>query len=96
MLSDQLFKKNGALEKVSYVITGEGGLCLPINAVLYGSIDDANRNAVVRAQDLAKSFTGITLYRVIGMSKEVIYQSKALKRLRVQHSDFFHPVASRN
>lgn len=96
MLSDQLFKRNSALEKVSYVITGEGGLNLPVNAILYGSIDDADRNVISRAEDLAKVFMGITLYRVIGKSREVIYQSKAAKRIQLSSNGFFNPVASRN
>ncbi len=94
--SDQLFKRNSALEKVSYVITGEGGLSLPVNAVLYGSIDDADRNVISRAEDLAKVFIGITLYRIVGKSREIIYQSKAAKRIQLSSNDFFHPVASRN
>lgn len=80
MTSDQLFKKNDLVAKLRYLITGEGGLRLPINCSVYSSVEDADLNAINRALDLAKVFTGITLHRIMdGQKKEVVLRSRKPK-----------------
>jgi|GEM_PF-3671268 hypothetical protein len=93
MLSDELKKrKSRELEDVRYVVTGEGGLCLPLSTVFCENMGDADKEMISRAQDFAKVFTRITLYRIIGRTKEILYRSRAAKRLQVNPKDFFYSV----
>lgn len=73
--SDQL-KRTKDTNNLSYLITGEGGLRITHDCTNYATVLDADNSAIERAVNLAKAFTGISLYRIIGKSREEIIWRK--------------------
>ncbi len=77
MATSDHFIKRKEINKVKYVITGEGGLRLIHDCSNYETSIEAENSAIARAINLAKVFTGISLYRVIGKKKEEIFWHKS-------------------
>jgi hypothetical protein len=72
--SDELNRRRDI--KISYLITGEGGLSIFHDCTNYATVLEADNSAIERAINLAKVFTGISLYRVFGRAKEEIIWRK--------------------
>lgn len=84
--SDQLKKKKEL--NVKYLITGEGGLRLAHECTNYPNIIEADNSAIERAINLAKSFTGISLHRISGVSREEIIWHKPKVSKKNKNSNF--------
>jgi len=87
MPTSDVFTKQNLTKTVHYVITGPGRLCLPISLALCATVAQANDKAINQAINLAKSFTGIMLYRCDGDKREAIYSSDR-KSAHVRGSNF--------